>query len=106
MRTRRVFSNKYKQEVVKLIIDHRKSIDEVSRSSEVSKPLITRWMNDYIAAQLTIVPQKETALKLVYPQVDRRKNYQTEQQLKAKIAELYMELEKVQRSNPLQMANA
>lgn len=88
-RQRRIFTNQFKTETVNRIIAGSASKEVISKEQSISLPLLTRWVNDHIASNQ---PQHKS-----YPVVERRKDTNSIQELKAKIADLYMQLERVTR---------
>lgn len=86
MRKRRTFNKEFKTEIVSKVLNGKIGKDIISKQYEISIPLLDRWINDYLATRQS----KSTSM----PLTERRKNHQSEQELKAKIAELYMKLEK------------
>lgn len=116
MRTRRTFTKQFKEEICKTLIGRQMTIKQVSQQHNISVPLLTRWVNDY-AAQTGVDIEKlkeihsdartlnevRIRLKTIEKKhessfVERRKDYQSNQELKAKIADLYMYIEKLEKS--------
>lgn len=93
-RQRRNFTKQFKKEIVKSIISGDVTKLRISQERNISIPLLDRWINDHLAADK--ISLAKTILK---PLGDRRQDYQDTQALKAKIAELYMQIETLQKSS-------
>lgn len=91
-RQRRNFTKQFKQEIVKAILNDKMTRKEISNQHAISLPLLDRWVNDYLASD-----KMHDSLQPVFK--ERRKDYATTQELKAKIAELYMRIEQMNRGN-------
>lgn len=89
-RHRRVFTKEFKTEVAKQILKDPKYKEVVAKERDILLTLLDRWTNDYIAEN-----KRLTVTQL--PKTERRQDYQTIQELKSKIADLYMQLERSQR---------
>lgn len=85
-RQRRTFTKEFKTEIAKRIISEPSAKELISKERTISLPLLERWVNDYIATN------KKLSIAQV-PQRERRSDYHTIQELKAKIADLYMTIE-------------
>lgn len=90
-RQRRTFSNQFKTEVATSIINDKTDRELIAKQHDLPVPLINRWVNDHIATSRSAP---------LFPKVDltmpeRRKDYQSTIELKTKIADLYMQLEKL-----------
>lgn len=88
-RMRRTFTKEFKNEITNQIETNKIPIADLSRQHQISENLILRWINDARAARVAETPGQFK---------ERRKDYATTQELKAKIAELYMKIEQMQRS--------
>lgn len=102
-RNRRTFTNQFKNEACEAITKGTKSFDQVSSENNISKPLLQRWLDAYLAKQAI-----GGHIKIDRP-IERRKDYQSVQDLKAKIADLYMYIEKLEKrgltyKSPLQQS--
>ena len=95
-RTRRKFTSQYKKEIVDRIESRTATVRTIAAETNINENLILRWLNDARAARVAELP---TEYK------ERRKDYSTTQELKAKIAELYMQIEKMQRSGQTWIAH-
>ncbi len=81
---RRTFTKEFKSETVLAILKNGVDKKLLSSQHSISLPLLDRWINDYIATQ---------RIATIHSIKERRKDYQDTQTLKAKIAELYMQIE-------------
>lgn len=88
IRTRRTFTKNFKQETVKAILSQTATLDKIASEYKILKPLLQRWINDHIAETKVVSIHKS------YPQIERRKNFTTEQELKLKIADLYLRMDR------------
>lgn len=88
-RIRRTFTQQFKTEVVKAILANQNAKEIIAVREAISVALLDRWLNDYLAKSKTTVLTNKA---------ERRKDYSTVQELKAKIADLYMQLEKFKRN--------
>lgn len=89
-RQRRTFTNQFKRDLVNAILNNKATRKQLSEQHSISLPLIERWVNDYLAADY---PERSQPVFK-----ERRQDYSTTQELKAKIAELYMQIEKMNRT--------
>lgn len=89
MRKRRTFTKNFKTEITTKILSGALSKAEVTKQFEISEALLDRWINDHIAQ----------AKSVALPVAERRRDYQSMQELKAKIAELYMKIEKFEKAD-------
>jgi len=88
-RQRRNFTKEFKTQVVNSILNKQLTRKQISDQHQISLPLIERWMNDYLAKDK--LPESSE-----YHGRERRKNPQgREQYLKAKIADLYLYIDKL-----------
>lgn len=94
MRTRRTFTKEYKTEMAIKIVNKTAGIKALSKEAGITEALLQRWVNDYVASNrlLSIAKHKDE------PKIqERRKDFQSTQELKARIADLYMYIEKLQK---------
>lgn len=94
MRIRRTFTKEFKTEIANKIINKTANIKALSKEYEISEPLLQRWVNDFIASTR---PLSVAKMKNEDRPQERRKDYQTTQELKARIADLYMYIERLQK---------
>lgn len=90
---RRTFTKEFKLQTVMAVLKNEVNKKALSSQLNISIPLLDRWINDYVATQQPI--------SNIFPISDRRKDYQDTQTLKAKIADLYMQLEGVKKDYSL-----
>lgn len=92
-RQRRTFTKEFKIEIVKSYLNKTTNEKDILMKHSISAPLFERWVNDYIAKHA----QKSTSN--ILPFKERRKNHNSELDLKIKIADLYMQLENMRKDS-------
>lgn len=86
-RNRRTFTKQFKNEVIQSLESRHYSLEQLASIHSIPAFLIVRWRNDYLANNK--IPQIVRG--------ERRKDYNTVEELKMKIAELYLKLDKIEK---------